>query len=533
MISIPASRLRHGAVLAVLPFVFYATVVTVRTLGGPYWVWHIIDPSYYYLFDSLNLAGLTWPGHVFHPGATVHALGAIVLKAAHPLMSNSERVVAVLDDPERYLRLIGSVIVFLQAIGLLIVGAVALEVTKSRVLALLMQTAPFLTMVVFKNTYHVKPEAVLVMVMLAFSVTALLALRPGALDRNGITRFAIAWGVIAGFGVATKLTAAPVFLAPLFLLGNFRHIAVYGVVSLVSLLVFALPVAGNLHQFFSFATAVVQHSGAYGSGAATIIDISAYPNDVLKILKRPAAGAPVILALVVLVVSIRRRMVSQRVPLTEVRLLVGIGFAIVAHALAVAKQPTANYMVPSYMLLPLAVVLTWRFAAAISMQTEKARKIAAMIMPFALVALLGTSGARISQQADELLRFRQHALSEDDPKFDKCAKVFFFPASRPSFALFMGDWWTGSQYAREIASRVPADEFWYEHNTNQLRDAYGQRDLKDLAENYPCLMFRGGHRGKMSGYIAKMLPNQSFHMTCSTPEETIFTNAPACEAGTR
>ncbi len=41
------------------------------------------DPDYTYMLDALNLARMKNIGHIDHPGTTVQAAGAIVLKSVH------------------------------------------------------------------------------------------------------------------------------------------------------------------------------------------------------------------------------------------------------------------------------------------------------------------------------------------------------------------------------------------------------------------------------------------------------------------
>lgn len=522
------TRPREWAVLAVMPVLFVAAALTFRAHGGPYWVWHVIDPSYFYLFDSLHIATLHWPGHPYHPGTPVQVIGALTLRAVHPLLSNDALVQTVLDAPEDHLRLIGDVIVALQAVALAAAGAVTLAATRSIGLAVVMETGPFLSMVVLKNTYHVKPEPVLVVAMLLFSMVTLLALRPGALDGSARCRYAAAWGLIAGFGVAVKLTAAPVFVLPIFLLGGIRPIVVYGVVALAGFCLFVAPAAGAMDQFIALVFTVMKGSGAYGSGPATVIDVGQYPKALFKILKRTAAAVPVLIALAALGTAAWRARRGRPVPSPELRALAGIGLAVFLQAMAVAKQPTANYMVPSYMLLPLAVVVGWRFWAGLSGDAGRTGIRAGRVAAVVGMAVLALQAKHVFDQDRELDTRRRAALAPNDERFDQCARIYFFPSSSPTFALHMGDWWTGSMFPGEVAARVPANQFWFEQNTMALRDAKGVRSLSEVAKAYPCLMLRGGHTGPIGAFLAEKLPGMRFESTCSTPDEYVLTAQGAC-----
>lgn len=521
--------MRNVALLTLPPLVFAVAAYVAQMSGGPYWMWHTADPSYFYLFDALNLAQFTWPGHPFHPGTPVQVIGAVVLKAAHPFLSNADLVDVVLDAPEAHLQLIGRVIVAVQAIALFVVGAIVYSLTRRHILAVLLQASPLFSMVIFKNTYHVKPEAFLIIVMLTFIAIALGALRHRTFDGPTRARYAIGFGLIAGIGIATKLTAAPIFLAPVFLLGGFRPVLIYGVSAVVTLAVCLLPAAGSLDLFFSFAGSTISHTGAYGSGGAGLIDLARYPADLFTILKRPAAGVPILLSLLILTVARRRKKSGGIFPSPETRMLAGIGLAIFAQALAVAKQPTANYMVPSYMLFAFSIYLVWQFVAKLDFGGDTCKTVAPKVFGTVLAVLIASSCIRVGQQIAELQRFQDNALAQDDSRFNQCAQIYFFPASSPSFALNLGNWWTGSRYNDAVAKRVAKNTYWFDQNAMEVRDSHAKRDLRDIAAAYPCLMLRGAHTGGIEQHLNKVIAEHSLERTCSTPDETVLTTRGVCD----
>ena len=110
--------------LLALPLCYISAALWIRSQGGPSWLWFNLDPDYFYLLDALNIVNLTTPGHVYHPGTTVDWLGALVLRVANPGASADAVTDAVLADPETHLRLIGTVFIVLNALGVLILGAV-------------------------------------------------------------------------------------------------------------------------------------------------------------------------------------------------------------------------------------------------------------------------------------------------------------------------------------------------------------------------------------------------------------------------
>ncbi len=514
--------------LLVLPAAYFALTLVLRESGGPFWIWHTVDPSYYYLFDALNLVNLTPPGHPYHPGTPVQVLGALALKSAYPWTDASAITQAALADPESHLRLISTFFIILNTLGLLALGGVAYFVLGSPLLAWILQTAPFLSKVILKNAYHARPEALLVLTMLALSAVVLFALRTDSLDKNS-NRYAMAFGVIAGFGVAVKITAAPLFLLPVFLLGNFRALGLYGAVSLVSLLVFTSPIMGSYDVLFAWLAKNTQGSGDYGSGAQTVIDLARYPKSFLKLLSRPLLNVPLLLSIVALAAAWRTRRAGKPVPAIETRFLGGYALAIMAEVALVAKQPVANYMVPAYMLGPLALVVLARFTANIRPWRETTRAYGKKGMAALLVLLIAASVMGSWKLNRGLKGKAEAAASVDDRLFGKCSRIFFFPASNRNFALPLADWWTGGRFKAQVAAQIGANDFWFEQNTMELRDAYGPRDIKKIIENSACVYLRGGHGGPIRTYLRETVPGFKYVSSCSTRDEIVMTSGVDCK----
>ncbi len=514
--------------LLILPVCYFVLTLVLRENGGPFWIWHIVDPSYYYLFDALNLVNLTPPGHPYHPGTPVQVLAALALKSAYPLTDGASIAQAVMADPESHLRLISTFFIILNTLGLLALGATAYFVLGSPLLALILQTAPFLSKIILKNAYHAKPESLLALTMLALSMVVLMALRKDSLDKNS-TRYALAFGVIAGFGVAVKITAAPLFLLPVFMLGNFRALGLYGVVSFVSLLVFTSPIMGSYDVLFAWLVKTGQGSGDYGSGAQTVIDLARYPKSFFKLLSRPLLHVPLLLAIIALAAAWRARRAGKPVPPMETRFLGGYALAIIAETALVAKQPVANYMVPAYMLSPLALVLLARFTAKIRPWRETTRAYGRKGLTALLVLLIVASGLGSWKLNKGLKAKAEAAASMDDRLFEKCSRIFFFPASNRNFALPLADWWTGGRFKAQVAAQIGANDFWFEQNTMELRDAYGPRDIKKIIENSACVYLRGGHGGPIRTYLRENAPDFKYASSCSTRNEIVMTSGVDCK----
>ncbi|MCP5367640.1 MAG: hypothetical protein H6907_11330 [Hyphomicrobiales bacterium] len=510
------------AALTIIPVVFAVVAHILRAHGGPFWMWTILDPSYYYLFDGLNLVNLTTPGQPFHPGTPVQVMVALVLKAAYPLQSARQIAETVLADPEAHLRLVSSAFIVLWALVMLAAGLFAHRRLGDIWSALLLQLGPFLSMVILMNAYHVKPEPVLMGLMLVLSMVVIAALEPQSLDRHR-TRYAVLFGLLAGFGIATKLTVAPIFVLPLLLLGNLRAMVLYGVVSVLGFLLFTAPIWGAYDRLWGFAGKVMASSGAYAAADSGVIDLAAYPRAALKIASRPVVHVPILAALVVLALDRRRARAAGAGWSLEARALAGIALAMAVQVLAVAKQPTANYMVPAYMLAPLALVVmrrlvaSWEWGSA-PVRTWSARGFALFVCLLAVMQVF--SVLRLDRDLTDRVRV---AGTVDDDRFRACARIYVFPPSSHSFAMYRGDWESGLRHTALLRGLLPGNDYWLEQGTMDLRNAAGSQKLSDVLAAYPCLFIRGAHRGPITRYLQAHAPDLKVRGKCSTRDEAVLT----------
>lgn len=526
----PPGKVAYGYIL-LLPLCYLAATWAALIAGGPLWLWFNVDPDYIYLLDSLNILNLSAPGHVYHPGTTVQMLGALIIKAANPLTGAAAITVDALGDPEFYLHLIGIVFMALNALGIFTLGVIAYRVFGDLLAAFFVQFAPFISMLILKNSYHAKPEALLLLTMLVLLSVSLLTLKPGLLDANR-NRFAIAFGVIAGFGVATKITALPVFLLPLFVLWQWRAISVYGAAAFVALVIFTLPALGAYEVFYQWIVNISQNTGAYGSGSTGYVDWNDYPKNVFKLFKRPAFHVVFILSCVMVGLTLWRRRSISAFPKMETRLLSGIIIAQLVHVLIVAKQPSAHYLIPSFVMITTALVLAWRLASIMSVGNDRRIKILRRGVGVLLLILAAAQSVSVVQLAGELSQGRRDALSFDDSRFAHCARIYAAAASSQSFALAMSDDITGSRFANQLAALGPGNDFWLEHKWHDsplvFRDWRGPAKMAETLEQFPCAIIRGSRWKVLDQQLPRLMPGIKFDQNCSTSNEKIATIGVSC-----
>lgn len=518
--------------MAALPAAFVVSSLWLRSEAGPFYLWHVADPSYIYLFDGLNVATGTAPANFYHPGTPAQLFAGLVLRLAHPLLDTAELARDVALYAESFLRLISDVFVLSVAVAMTVAGAVIYGVMGRLLPALIVQSAPFLSMLTFKNAYHVKPEPLLIAATLALVTLTVAALWSQGGERYRY-RYAAAFGLVAGFAVAAKLTAAPVFVLPLFVLWRWRANVVYLVFAGIAFFIFTLPIAGHYGDAFAYFAKIAVASGAYGQGTDSVIDLGSYPEAVAKLLKRPLLSVPLILLAAALIAAAWRRHAGYSVPRPAARAAAGVLVAILFHVLAVAKQPAAFYLVPSLVLGAFAIVATATLIADFAPWQRGSRLGGRWVLAAAFGALLIGQGMAVVAQTHESRMWRADAETFGDGRFARCAKVYFYAASEPAYALYLGDHVAGGRRGVALGDAVGADEYWLADfllgRPHELRGRGGPVKLSEITADRPCTIFRGlAARGSMTPYIAAAAPSLVIRDICRAGPEIVMTAGIDC-----
>jgi hypothetical protein len=519
----------------VLPVCFVVGAWYLRAGGGPFWQWNLLDPAYFYLLDSLNLLNGNPPGHVYHPGVTVQAFGAVMLGLVG-MFRETGVIDAVLDDPEGHLRLFSNGLIALNAIGLALVGVIGRKIFGAWLPTLVCQLAPFMSTIILKHGYLPKPESMLVFATCLLITLAIMTL-PDDLSRRYRDRLMLGFAVVAGFIVATKLTAAPIVLLPLFLLRGPRAAMIYICASVIAFGVFFLPAIGAAQEFIDWIVRVALGSGAHGSGVQTVIVWDEYPKAFMKILKRPSLKVPLILALLALSIAVWRRRTGLRLPTQEMWLLFGISMTQLAHTALVAKQPTAFYMIPSYMLGAVSVLFSVRLLWAARPDHWRFSVEGGVIGAVLFGIFVSAQTAGILRLSDQLEALREQAASVNDAKFIQCARVYIYSASSPVYALYLANKMSGLRFSAALKQRYPSHDYWIDDwwawEPVELKNWDGVQDFSTLRNRYPCVYLRGNRLGGIEKLVKSQLPGVTFDTSCRAGIEDIATLSVDCHGNLR
>ncbi len=516
--------------LLLLPCLNLVSVLVLRDHAGPFWMWSNLDPDYWYLFDSLNMANLNWPGTYHHPGTPLQVLGALVIKAAHPLASGAQLTDIVLTNPERYLHLIHACLVVLNTLALGFAGLCGYLLFRDLVPVLLLQMGPFISTLCIKWMTHVSPEPLLITVVLVLASLALLAIRPGQLEANK-TRYAVLFGLLAGFGMATKITSIGIYFLPLFLLGNIRSLALYGGTAALSMVFFTLPAAGIYGDMIGHINNISVGSTEIGVAKKPFIDLAQYPSELLRVSSRPVFFIVLLTGLsTVGYLLFQSRRHNTDFPVAG-KLLAGLCLGDIVQALIVAKHPSGHYMIPVLTLSTLGMALLYQIWRDQRRRQGTGGRLLKTVFLLLLIGLFGaqtTAGLKLDRQFQSRVAV---ASQHEDQRFDSCARIYFWAAATPSYALQMGDFMTKNRFTSPLGQLRPANDFWFEVEAKEFRDWNGPYPLAEIIAAYPCIYARGAYPGLIRPTLKRLLPDRTFSDACSTParHETVLTSGVDCQ----
>lgn len=518
--------MRITATLWVLPLAFAALLCAMLAASLPLWQVFNLDPDYYYLFNGLLVVEGRPPVDMGHPGTPVQVLIGAVLRLMHPFAPTAELVETVLRQPERHLLVATLAIYPFVAAALYVMGRAFLRATGSLWPALLAQSAPFLSMIVPKFALHPKPEPFLIVAAGFLLAASLKAAKAGRLeDRHGVLL-----GVAMGFGIAIKLQFAVLGVVPLLLLDRRRLFVVYPLATIAAFFVFVAPALPSYDIFLDWWTRVLTHSGAYGTGEASVVDHRNYPRTILKIFGSKIIMSAVILAQAVVLVAyarMRRRGLLPADPLA--RLAVGMILAQVLTVVVVAKQSAAHYLIPALMLTGPTLAVLWHMTAQATTPLWHRRVwtgVAALLVALTLPAAW--------KQTAELGQWTREAQDFDMGRYAACAKVYYDSSSAQSYALQRGDMNAQGRYSPLLAGWMPKDEYtwftndhsWWKHGLMWWNQPV---TLRQILDRHGCAVFRGSQTWTLHPRVQAEIPGFTFDDQCRAGEEDVLTKGIRCD----
>ncbi len=306
--------------------------------------------------NSLNLAqfdGLG-VGHIDHPGTPVQTVGAFVIKILYTINGEKNDIVTdVLSRPEYYLGSINFVFILMTGLSLFILGLASFKKLKNIYCAVLLQFTPFYPSTVYNHYSDVSSESLFIFAILLF--IAVMICMSGSKDISGKTAlwYAIAFGIICGFGLACKIIFFPLMIIPVILIKRFSYNAVFLAVSVISFLIFVFPALTpeNAQKYADWILGIATHSGKYGTGQESVIETTTFTSNLINNITEDISFNIAYLSVaIIFLLGFFRRYAKVIRENKYHNLLTGIFISMTVQIVIVIKQYDPRYMIPAYLL---------------------------------------------------------------------------------------------------------------------------------------------------------------------------------------
>jgi hypothetical protein len=480
--------------LLVLPLVFLVSGFRFdRTKYGT-------DPESAYLLNGLNIANGRAVGHYDNPGTTVQMFSALVLRVTHAFRpSHGDITTDVLHNSEFYIEVLRYSFIVLNACILFLFGFLAFRWMGTVWAGLLLQAAPFLSVTLLEECFtKVAPEQFL---LSGAILMALLLMKYLYRNTGSETRYALLFGLLGGFGLATKLTFLPLLVIPFVVLKGWKSKWLFAGAVLPSFVLFTLPaVTGYANMAYWFLN-LGTHTGTYGQGNAGFIDPAVYLRSIVNmaVVNKAMVLIMFVSAVVLIWDWIRRRRQETGVTLSaEGRVLLAVLLAQAGSILMVAKHYHNNhYLFPALTLCGFALLLIWRLI--FKSESQDKPKTASRVLPFLVVAVAGLSLLNLPAMTMAFEGYRasnrntDEAFARLDREYTDYVRIYYYPAS---FNVYSSLRW-GNVYSRQYSTpklrEFYPEGIFYNVLENQFQEWEVSLSASELLRKYgPKLLMVGG-----------------------------------------
>jgi hypothetical protein len=319
------------------------------------------------------------------------------------------------------------------------------------------------------------------------------------------------YGVVIGFGLATKVTTAPLAFIPLVMLRTFRQRATFAATVVVALLLFTAPIWPQYPQLVHWADQVLSHQGSGGTGPAGGVPLALWATRVVRL----ALGDPILAVLVALGAAalMHGRALPPRTG--PDRLLAGLVLCGIAQFMFAGLQPTN----PHYLLASRATagLLLWmileRAPRARAWATESRLRAAGVLAAVLLIVSVLPLWPREQRWLDAAAI--EHEL---ETRYPGAARVLYRGASSIAYPLQRGNWEAGSPYTDVLAARYPHTYSYHSSPCCTFRreppglfDWSGRRiELAELQQRYERVVFVGVRLFDEDGAPLDVLPDDDY-----------------------
>ncbi len=322
-----------------------------RFFAGPFYFGNNSDPSYFYLYNFIDLIDGRHLSFVDHPGTTLEILGAVVLKL---FFSSSKG--AWLDgyvfQTEKALTIIWFVMLLMYIGSFILLGWSTFKKSKDKIFTgLVLLSGLWLVMIPSFIGEGLEPISANVnsdtMMMTAVNLMLLAIVRFYFSINKESFSHAVIFGFVVAFSLATKLTALPFLGVVMVLLNTWRQRVVFSLIFTIVLGILLLPILSSQEHFIRWVKGLVIMTGKHGAGTVGF-DSKIFVQGMIGCIKN--YWFYVILWVGATIIGIKR---------SKLLLAVGLGGGMI-QLIIVSKQTSCQYMVPMVGLTSIILALMYK-----------------------------------------------------------------------------------------------------------------------------------------------------------------------------
>ncbi len=433
-------------VALVLPIILGVLLYQAKTAQGPFHIWHHSDPSYVYLFNSINLNYGYVPGHIDHPGTILQYLGVIIIKITYWVSGTKTTIIEdVVAQPEKYLSILSNVIIVFNVLAFFVIALLADRYLKRIWIGIYLQLIPlfFIDISVF-YIYKIMAESMLWVfaTYLAFLCIIFWFKKPEVTNQN---KCIFAFSLVVALGIITKFTFMPFAIIPLFLIQNNRKKGYYILITVLLFILIALPALFSYKYIFDWISSLLIHSGHYGTGKVDVIlNANAFLSSLETIITSYLLFPIIIVVISGLIWLLKYKEFNHRNALLNKKILLFFLFfflMVIVNSLLVAKHYDPRYLTIiicfSFGILP----VFYLFLQEIFKDKLGIQKIINSLCIIMIVGML--YGTHTFNDGIVMLEQNKQKRTELNDKIlkakeEKTIVIYYYANSSPMFALAFG-----------------------------------------------------------------------------------------------
>lgn len=228
--------------------------------------------------------GVLNSGYIDHPGIPIQIIIAIASRIAYIFSNNQNYFYDIIQNSETYI--LASNILF-NIVFLILIYFIGLKTKKysnSLSLGILFQLSFFSHISLIRITGRLMPEGFM---LLPLGLIILLLIKYLYDDEfhEKQRKYIIAFSVLMGWGLATKLSFSPFFIIPFFIIPKFKNKVLVIVLTILCFFIIGFPILSHLSRFWQWGSNMFIHSGKWGHGQANFMDISLISSRLLALFK--------------------------------------------------------------------------------------------------------------------------------------------------------------------------------------------------------------------------------------------------------